>query len=214
MDYISGFCGAIGSGINRASTYTGGVVNTLIEGKYGLGTLHGKTLAAGSYCWNSRLAHVLTQSATGVGMACFGFMAVDSAEHDERKVKKGFATVTEKVWNGPDKTMRYFAMPLMLALTTGAIYIANATNCGVHQLTAAAAKEVLAKTALTLGDAYAIYKTLDGKASKSTRGLAASYLAARLLDTLVNFGAASRGLVRCNPQPLLSNLSSIASWVR
>lgn len=197
MDYINGFCGAIGNGINRASTYTGGVVNTLVDGKYGFGTLHGKALAVGSYCYESRLALLVTQA--GVPFAAFlgGAFCADKVDGEVSK------KVADKV-----------VFPVGVAVTTAAIYLANATNCGFHQLTAAATKEMLAKTALSLGDLAAAHTVFNDCSSKKAHGLAGGYLAVRALDTLVNFGAVSQGLVRCNPQPLLSNLNWIASWVR
>lgn len=89
MDYLSGLCGAVGTGINRFSTYTGGVVDTLIDGKYGLGALHGKALAAGSYCYESRFGHLVTQFAASHIVAWLGVQDFRALESDLAGKKKG-----------------------------------------------------------------------------------------------------------------------------
>lgn len=94
----------------------------------------------------------------------------------------------------------------MLTTLTGVAYLATTTRCGTQQLTAAATKEALAKTALTLGDAYATYKTLGDEMPTHTRLAGGTYLAARVLDILVNFGGVSKALVQCDSQSLLSNI--------
>lgn len=225
MNYVGGLFESVGLGINAASTFAGKVVDSAIDGQYGVGTFHAKLIELGTqyYGAHARLSYVATQGLTAGGSLLSGWFTYQCFKKSISE-NDALSSLEKKIW----RTLAFESGVLIFAGTT---YVASAVNLTLSPLRQIIAKDVLIKTALTMGDATAMAAVLNyanaGDPSKYAWSekwgkygppvlqplMGAAYLSGRLYDVVFHFGVIGQSLLQGNTRPLFSRINTAIGHV-